>query len=90
MFRDRLYRKDHGATETDSDGRLRLDDWELRDDVQQACKALWSTVNTENLNQLTDYAGYKSDFLRLFGFGRTDINYEDDVNPDRRFDVIEL
>jgi enoyl-[acyl-carrier protein] reductase/trans-2-enoyl-CoA reductase (NAD+) len=90
MFRDRLYRKDHGATETDSDGRLRLDDWELREDVQQACKSLWSTVNTENLNQLTDYAGYKNDFLRLFGFGRTDINYEEDVNPDRRFDVIEL
>jgi enoyl-[acyl-carrier protein] reductase/trans-2-enoyl-CoA reductase (NAD+) len=47
-------------------------------------------VNTENLNQLTDYAGYKSDFLRLFGFGRSDIHYEEDVNPDRRFDVIEL
>ncbi|GAB2791229.1 enoyl-ACP reductase FabV [Dyella kyungheensis] len=90
LFRERMYRTDHQAPELDSDGRLRLDDWELREDVQQLCKALWPTITTENLNELTDYAGYKSDFLRLFGFGRTDVNYEEDVNPDRRFDVVEL
>jgi enoyl-[acyl-carrier protein] reductase / trans-2-enoyl-CoA reductase (NAD+) len=90
LFRDRLYRKDHQPVELDAEGRVRLDDWELRDDVQSDCKALWTTVNTENLSQLTDYAGYKHDFLRLFGFGREDVNYEEDVNSDRRFDVVEL
>jgi enoyl-[acyl-carrier protein] reductase/trans-2-enoyl-CoA reductase (NAD+) len=90
LFRESLYRKDHQAPATDDEGRLRLDDWELRDDVQQACKAMWPTVNTENLPQLTDYAGYKQDFLRLFGFGREDVNYEEDVSADRRFDCVEL
>lgn len=90
LFRESLYRKDQHAPITDDEGRLRLDDWELRDDVQQACKAMWSTVTTENLSQLTDYAGYKHDFLRLFGFGRKDVNYEEDVSADRRFDCVEL
>ncbi len=58
--------------------------------MQQACKAMWPTVTTENLSQLTDYAGYKHDFLRLFGFGRQDVNYEEDVSTDRRFDCVEL
>ena len=90
LFSDRLYRADGAAAPTDSDGRLRLDDWELRDDVQQACKELWPTVTTENLWQITDYAGYKQDFLNLFGFARQDVNYEEEVDSDRRFDCVEL
>jgi enoyl-[acyl-carrier protein] reductase / trans-2-enoyl-CoA reductase (NAD+) len=89
LFHERLYRQDGKAPETDGEGRLRLDDWELRDDVQQACKALWPTVTTENLWEQTDYAGYKHDFLRLFGFDRKDVDYSVDVNPDVRFDVVE-
>ncbi|HEY0231018.1 MAG TPA: enoyl-ACP reductase FabV [Dokdonella sp.] len=89
LFGDLLYRPDGQAPQTDDDGRLRLDDWELRDDVQQACKALWPTVTTENLSQVTDYAGYRREFLRLFGFARHDVNYEADVHPDVRFDVVE-
>ena len=90
LFSDRLYRADGTAAPTDNDGRLRLDDWELRDDVQQACKELWPTVTTENLWQITDYAGYKQDFLSLFGFARQDVNYEEEVDSDRRFDCVEL
>jgi enoyl-[acyl-carrier protein] reductase/trans-2-enoyl-CoA reductase (NAD+) len=89
LFHDALYRQDGQPPKTDDEGRLRLDDWELRDDVQQACKALWPTVNTENLSQLTDYAGYRHDFLRLFGFARQDVDYEADVNPNVHFDVVE-
>ena len=89
LFHQFLYRQDGKAPETDSEGRLRLDDWELRDDVQQACKALWPTVTTENLWQDTDYAGYKHEFLRLFGFDRKDVDYDADVNPDVHFDVVE-
>jgi enoyl-[acyl-carrier protein] reductase / trans-2-enoyl-CoA reductase (NAD+) len=89
LFHDRLYRQDGKAPETDGEGRLRLDDWELRDDVQQACKTLWPTVTTENLWEQTDYAGYKHDFLRLFGFDRKDVDYNADVDPDVRFDVVE-
>jgi enoyl-[acyl-carrier protein] reductase / trans-2-enoyl-CoA reductase (NAD+) len=90
LFHDFLYRADGAAPLLDEEGRLRLDDWELRDDVQQACKELWPTVTTENLWEITDYAGYKQEFLRLFGFARQDVDYEEEAESDRRFDCIEL
>jgi enoyl-[acyl-carrier protein] reductase/trans-2-enoyl-CoA reductase (NAD+) len=87
LFGERLY---GGEFTTDEAGRLRLDDWELRDDVQQACKDLWPQVTTENLFQITDYAGYKHEFLKLFGFERDDVDYDADVNPEVEFDVVTL
>ncbi len=90
LFRERLYREDGQPSATDDENRLRLDDWELRDDVQDACKALWPQVTTENLFQLTDYAGYKHEFLKLFGFERQDVDYDADVDPDVKFDCVEL
>ncbi|RDS84934.1 trans-2-enoyl-CoA reductase family protein [Dyella monticola] len=90
LFNDVLFRADGAAPSTDEEGRLRLDDWELRDDVQQACKALWPQVTTENVRDVTDYAGYKHEFLQLFGFDRKDVDYEADVNPDVGFDVIQM
>lgn len=90
LFRDFLYRADGAAPQLDDEHRLRLDDWELREDVQSQCKALWPTVNTENLNQLTDYAGYRHDFLKLFGFDRSDVDYTQDVASDVRFDCVEM
>ncbi|CAM4043088.1 enoyl-ACP reductase FabV [Vreelandella rituensis] len=87
LFADYLY---DGAPATDEKGRLRLDDWELRDDVQQACKDLWPKVTTDNLFKITDYAGYKHEFLKLFGFERDDVDYEADVNPMVEFDVENL
>jgi enoyl-[acyl-carrier protein] reductase/trans-2-enoyl-CoA reductase (NAD+) len=89
LFHDRLYRADGQAPETDAEGRLRLDDWELRDDVQGECKALWPTVTTENLWQATDYAGYKHDFIKLFGFEVDGVDYEADVSPDVQWDVVQ-
>jgi len=90
MFRDRMYRADGAPAALDEKGRLRLDVWALRDDVQDACKAMWPQVTTENLFQLTDYAGYKKQFLNLFGFERADVNYDEDVATDVKFDCVEL
>lgn len=90
MFRDRMYREDGAPAALDEEGRLRLDDWELRDDVQDACRAMWPKVTTENLFELTDYAGYKKQFLNLFGFERADVNYDEDVATDVKFDCVEL
>ena len=87
-FREHLYAA--APPPQDDSGRLRLDDRELRDDVQQACRDLWPTVTTENLFAATDYASYKHDFLKLFGFERDDVDYDADVNPDVQFDCIEL
>ena len=90
LFGERLYSGQPGEMATDEQGRLRLDDWELRDDVQKACQDLWPNVTTENLFDITDYAGYKHEFLKLFGFERDDVDYDADVNPDVAFDVVTL
>jgi len=88
LFGERLYAE--GEPEVDEAGRLRLDDWELRDDIQQACKDLWPQVTSDNLFALTDYAGYKHEFLKLFGFERDDVDYEADVDPKVEFDVVQV
>jgi enoyl-[acyl-carrier protein] reductase/trans-2-enoyl-CoA reductase (NAD+) len=87
MMRTRLYGADMAL---DEQARIRMDDWELREDVQQTCRDLWPSITTENLSELTDYTGYKQEFLRLFGFGLDEVDYDADVNPDVQFDVVEL
>ena len=76
--------------EMDDDRRFRMDDWELREDVQQACREIWPLVTSENLFEVTDYQFYKDEFLKLFGFGIEGIDYEADVNPQVAFDVIDI
>jgi enoyl-[acyl-carrier protein] reductase/trans-2-enoyl-CoA reductase (NAD+) len=63
----------------DEGGRIRLDDWEMRPDVQAEVAALWPKVTTENLTAETDIAGYREEFLRLFGFGLPGIDYTQDT-----------
>jgi enoyl-[acyl-carrier protein] reductase/trans-2-enoyl-CoA reductase (NAD+) len=75
----RLYRE--RPTPLDAEGRVRLDDWEMRPDVQQAVAGLWPQVTTENLAALSDIAGYRAEFLKLFGFGLAGVDYEKDVDP---------
>ena len=81
LFADRLYTDAPPAT--DDQGRIRIDDWEMREDVQAAVAALWSSVNTETLEAVSDITSYREEFLGLFGFGFDGIDYEVDVNPDR-------
>ncbi len=81
---DRLYRTQmFGGTglEFDDAGRVRIDDWEMRPEIQAEVNKLWPQVNTENLAQLTDIVGYRSEFLKLFGFGFPGIDYEKDIDP---------
>lgn len=79
LFTEQLYRDDGQPFDLDDAGRFRMDDRELRDDVQAECKQLWAQVTNDNLFQLTDYAGYKHEFLKLFGFERPDVDYEAEV-----------
>ncbi len=65
----------------DEAGRVRLDDWEMRPEIQNAVTEIWPQVTTENLTSLTDIAGYRSEFMKLFGFGLPGINYEAEVEP---------
>ncbi|SDH45652.1 enoyl-ACP reductase FabV [Pseudomonas panipatensis] len=79
LFRDSLY---GSQPHLDGEGRLRADYKELQPEVQDKVKALWDQVTNENLYQLTDFTGYKTEFLRLFGFEIAGVDYEQDVNPD--------
>ncbi len=90
LFDSQLYKADGSVAETDETRRLRLDDWELKEDVQNACKELWPQITTENLFELTDYQDYKDEFLKLFGFGVETIDYDADVATLVSFDCIEL
>lgn len=78
LFRTQLYKA--GGADLDESTRIRMDDWELRDDVQNKVKELWGQVTNENLFKITDYQGYKDEFLKLFGFGVEGVDYDAEVN----------
>jgi enoyl-[acyl-carrier protein] reductase / trans-2-enoyl-CoA reductase (NAD+) len=67
----------------DDAGRVRIDDLEMRPEVQAEVARVWPQVTTENLAALTDIAGYRREFLRLFGFGLAGVDYEADTEPHR-------
>ena len=65
----------------DAEGRLRTDYKELAPEVQGRVEQLWGQVDNDNIYQLTDFAGYKTEFLRLFGFEVEGVDYQADVDP---------
>jgi enoyl-[acyl-carrier protein] reductase/trans-2-enoyl-CoA reductase (NAD+) len=75
--------------ELDDQGRLRLDDQELRPDVQADVAELWSIVDTANLAVLSDYDGFKTEFRRLFGFEVDGIDYAEPVETDVALDLMQ-
>jgi len=82
---DRLYRDflfGGGALKLDARGRVRLDDWEMRPDVQDEVRSLWQHVDQENLDQLADIKGLREEFLRHHGFGMRGVDYSQEVEPD--------
>ena len=78
LYQQRLYTGQ--AVPTDDKGRIRIDDWEMREDVQAKVAALWKESTTESLPEIGDLAGYKQDFLNLFGFGFEGVDYLADAN----------
>ena len=78
LYQQRLYTGN--AVPTDEKGRIRIDDWEMRPDVQERIAKLWIESTSESLVELGDLAGYKQDFLNLFGFGFEGVDYLVDAN----------
>jgi enoyl-[acyl-carrier protein] reductase/trans-2-enoyl-CoA reductase (NAD+) len=78
LFRDRL---SQASPAVDDEGRIRVDDWEMADEVQKVIAERWEKVDTANLGELADFAGYQASFLRLFGFGLDGVDYAADVDP---------
>lgn len=64
----------------DEQGRIRIDDWEMRPDVQAKVAELWEQATTENLAQIGDLAGYRQDFYNLFGFNFPEVDYTAEAN----------
>jgi enoyl-[acyl-carrier protein] reductase/trans-2-enoyl-CoA reductase (NAD+) len=79
LFKDRLYGE--GDTLVDEENRIRLDDWEMDPVVQEKIIEIWPSITTENLKELTSFGLYQEEFLKLFGFGRNDVDYELEVDP---------
>lgn len=81
LFADQLYSEN--GPQTDDKGRIRIDDLEMRDEIQQAVVNLWQEVSSENLESTSDFCGYQKDFLKLFGFGLDGVDYEAETDPIR-------
>ncbi|WP_339340109.1 enoyl-ACP reductase FabV [uncultured Oceanicoccus sp.] len=78
LFRESLY---GSSPQLDDEGRLRADYLELRPEIQEKVEQLWDNINDDNLFELSDMAGYKHEFLKLFGFEIDGVDYDADVNP---------
>ena len=78
MLADKVYGPE--GTIRDDSGLVRLDDWEMQDDVQAKVSELWDSVTTENLEELTDIAGFRKDFMQLHGFDWDGVDYDADVS----------
>ncbi|MFM8454581.1 MAG: enoyl-ACP reductase FabV, partial [Gammaproteobacteria bacterium] len=65
----------------DEQGRIRMDELELKPSVQEAVEALWDKADTGNIQAISDIKGYQAEFLKLFGFGFESIDYDQEVSP---------
>ncbi len=78
LFRDSLYAADPAL---DDEGRLRADGKELDPAVQAEVADIWARIDSANLRQVSDFEGYKREFLQLFGFEVDGVDYDADVDP---------
>lgn len=87
LFNNSLYSGDKIAT--DDKSRIRIDDWEMKEDIQRAVEDLWPEISTETLSQITDVKGYQNDFYQLFGFNVSGVDYSADVDINLNIHSIE-
>ena len=84
LYRERLYTAesaDPKLVPADSEGRIRIDDWEMREDIQKAVTEKMKIVTAENVHSETDLAGFKHDFLEAHGFDVEGVDYDSDIDP---------
>ncbi|RKS14571.1 enoyl-ACP reductase FabV [Flavobacterium sp. 120] len=78
LYQERLYTGNE--VPVDEKGRIRIDDLEMRPDVQEKVAKLWIEAVTENLSEIGDLEGYRKDFYNLFGFDVAGVDYKADAN----------
>ncbi|MGM0432148.1 MAG: enoyl-ACP reductase FabV [Spirochaetota bacterium] len=79
LLTQRLYTG--GEVPLDDAGRIRLDDWEMREDVQEQVKHAWRKISRDNLSEFADLEGFRKEYEEIHGFGITGVDYEQDVDP---------
>jgi len=79
LFNERLY---EANVPVDVQGLIRLDDYEMKPQVQEAVAKLWDSVNTDNIMSVSDLAGYRHEFHKLFGFEVKGVDYAADCDPE--------
>lgn len=88
LFADRLY-TENGEVPLDANGRIRIDDWEMAEDVQAEVAKYWDKVTTETLAEISDIDGYRKEFFNLFGFELEGVDYEKDTDENVKVPSIE-
>ncbi len=79
LFAENIY---SDTPRLDEQGRFRQNYKELEDSVQQRVTDIWNTVTSDTIDELTDYAAYHQEFLKLFGFSVAGVDYEQDISPE--------
>lgn len=77
LFAERLY---GGDLALDEAKRIRIDDWEMREDIQAAVAKSWDIISNDTIGELADFDGYQEEFLKLFGFGIEGVDYDADTD----------
>ena len=78
LFATHLY--NNNKPQLDEKGLIRIDDWEMEPDIQARVKEIWPRVTTGNLREITDFNHYQEEFLKLFGFGLSGVDYDQEVD----------
>ena len=76
LFNEKLF---NGTSVVDETGQIRLDDWEMREDVQSKVMEIWNKIDSDNILQIADVEGYWEDFYHMFGFKYDNVDYNKDV-----------
>jgi len=82
LLRERIYTQlaEGALVPVDEEDRIRMDDWEMREDVQRKVRDAWDSVDESNIATLADLEGFQRDFLQIHGFGFDSVDYEQDVD----------
>lgn len=86
MLNDRVY---SGNLKLDDKGRICMDDWEMRPEVQAGVEEYWAEANNENITEISDIEAYRKEFFRLFGFEFDAVDYSQDVDIDVKIESIQ-
>lgn len=76
LLKDRL---NSDVIDTDGENRIRMDDWEMQEEIQSEVKKMWDLVSNENVEEICDIKGYWDEFFKMFGFGIKNVDYLKDV-----------